>query len=181
MHAFDRLSPTEQHALALDGLIWRSGSLHHHLADPPLLPERAEILRRRLPEWATVAGITAGWLWTGLGRPEPFDLIAPSTPALSPLVRNQWRPRSPRRNPASTTRIKGLQVLSRAATASDLLLCRGDDDVVASQLYQLTEPKSLQEMARAALPGRGHARQDRVRQRVSRVRQWWSDYPVVTR
>lgn len=181
MHPFDRLSPTEQHALALDGVIWRSGSLVHHLQEPPLLPERAHILRRRLPDWATIAGVTAGWLWTGLGRPEPFDLIAPSSPALSPIVRNQWRPRSPRRHPLETMQIRGLQTLTREATASDLLVCRGDDDVVASQLYQLSDSERLGEIARTALSGRRHRGQDRVRQRVSRVRQWWSDYPVVTR
>jgi hypothetical protein len=73
----------ELHALALDGVLWRDGSVIAGSASPPLHLERAALLAERLPDWAIAAGHTAGWVWTGLGHPEPWSLFRPLSPSIS--------------------------------------------------------------------------------------------------
>jgi hypothetical protein len=74
-----------------------------------------------------------------------------------------------------------LTLLSREATITDLLIAPGDDDVAAAQLYALSEETSLRrsiEQVRTTLTTR---QRDTARVRTARVRQWWLDYPEVTR
>lgn len=173
--------PAEQHALTLDGVLWRDGSVIADSASPPLLAERASLVAQVLPDWSIAAGHTAGWVWTGLGHPEPWSLFRPQCPAISPLSRSQWRPRSTKRAGMTTHSFGALTLLTREATITDLLIAPGDDEVAAAQLYALAEQHSLtdsidQVRSRLTAPQR-----DRARVRVARVRQWWRDYPDVTR
>ena len=171
---------TELHALALDGHIWREGSLYGRTALPPLLAERASLLAGRLPKWAIVAGHTAGWLWTGLGKPEPWNILAPTQPAISPIARTQWKPRSARRRLPTST-VGELTALSPEATIEDLLLCPGDNDVAAAQLYTLTTAPALIEVIERVSRRASPRQLDRLRIRTHTVSQWWSNHPVVTR
>ena len=173
--------PAEQHALALDGVLWRDGSLIADSASAPLRAERVSLVARMLPEWAIAAGHTAGWVWTGLGHPEPWSLLRPQNPSISPLSRAEWRPRSTTRPGMTTITLGALTVLTREATVTDLLIAPGDDDVAAAQLYVLSDDHSLKRsinQIRTALTTR---QRDRARVRIARVRQWWRDYPDVTR
>ena len=179
--ALSSFPPAEQHALALDGVLWRDGSVIANSAGPPLLTERASLVAQVLPEWAIAAGHTAGWVWTGLGHPEPWSLFRPQRPAISPLSRAGWKPRSTKRPGMTTTSLGALRVLTREATVTDLLTAPGDDDVAAAQLYALSNDHSLTrsiDQIRAAVTTR---QRDRARVRIARVRQWWRDYPDVTR
>lgn len=173
--------PAEQHALALDGVLWRDGSVTADSASPPLFAERASLVGSVLPEWAIAAGHTAGWVWTGLGHPEPWSLFRPQSPSISPLARAEWRPRSTKRAGMTTETLNRLTVLSREATVTDLLLAPGDDDVAASQLYALSEEASLAHSIDQVRGGLTVRQRDRARVRIARVRQWWRDYPEVTR
>lgn len=174
-------SPTEQHALALDGVLWRDGSVIADSASAPLLAERVSLVAQVLPEWAIAAGHTAGWVWTGLGHPEPWSLFRPQHPSISPLSRAEWRPRSTKRPGMTTYSFGPLTLLSREATITDLLIAPGDDDVAAAQLYALSEDTSLRRSIEQVRPALTTRQRDRARVRTARVRQWWLDYPEVTR
>ncbi len=169
----------ELHALALDGVLWRDGSVIADSASPPLHLERAALLAERLPDWAIAAGHTAGWVWTGLGHPEPWSLFRPLSPSISPLARAEWKPRSSRH--IDRHQIGALYLLSAQATIIDLLTAPGDDDVAASQLFALTAPEELGTHVSEQRRGWNSRQRDRARVRVARVRQWWRDYPDVTR
>ena len=174
-------APSEEHASFLDGTTWRIDSLYFPGPAAPLLATRASVLAKRLPRWAIAAGHTAGWLWTGLGRPEPWNLIAPTTPAISPLSRTTWKPRTKRLEASQITTLHSLAVLSTEACVTDLLTSPGDDDVAAAQLYALCQPGTPSVLTEA-LPSRLTQRQrDRARVRIARVVNWWRDHPVVTR
>lgn len=177
----DTLTDSELHAQALDGDTWRIGSLYSPGVAPPHLDERAALVAHRLPPWAIAAGHTAGWVWGGLGKPEPWDLICPTRPALSPLARTQWKPRARAQSSLHTTVLNGLRLLTPEATAADLLICPGDDQVCAAQLYTLTTTEQLDTIVASHGPSLRPAQRDRARIRISQVRTWWSDHPLVTR
>lgn len=175
------LTDSELHAESLDGDTWRVGSLYSPGIAPPHLNERAALVAARVPQWATAAGHTAGWVWTGLGKPEPWDLICPTRPALSPLVRTQWKPRARRAASIQTTMVAGLCLLTPDANTADLLVSPGDDQVCAAQLYTLTTAEQLDAIVASWAPRLRPAQRDRARIRISQVRAWWSDHPFVTR
>ena len=174
------LSDTELHALSLDGLVWREGSLYGSGPRPPLLAERATLIAARLPDWAIGAGHTAGWVWTGLGRPEPWSVMCAKQPALSPMLRSVWKPRARELHSSDVVSLRGLTLLSPRRTVTDLLVCPGADEVAAAQIYELTTAEGLEEAAGSlgSIPPR---LRERLRLRRAVVNQWWRDYPVVTR
>lgn len=174
------LSDTEERALSLDGLATRHGSMISPSPFPPFLNERAAMARQRVPEWAILRGISAGWVWTGMGRAEPWDLIAQKHPAISPIARQRWKPLV-RVQPAETVAsIRGLRLLSAVETAKDLLTARGDDEVAAAQLFQLSDRSTLRSIARGLGPLTATSRVS-LRARVFLVEKWWDTHPEVTR
>ena len=177
-----RLTVSEESALRLDGLSWSSGSLVWPHPAPPLLPERAEMVRDIVPGWAIVTAHTAAWIYTGMGRAEPWALCVPSKPAISPLQRRQWRPRSISLKPQDVVDLRGLKLTSVPRTVYDLLTWPGSDEVAACQLYLLATPPHLE---RALAPGQFSpltwSTCERARRRTLLVQQWWRDYPLVTR
>lgn len=176
-----QLSDTERHARHLDGEVWRIQSLYGDRPEPPLREERAALLAGRLPEWAVAAGNTAGWVWTGLGKPEPWALICATRPALSPIARTQWHPRAKPLERLELATIRGLRLLARQDCVADLLQHHGEDDVAAAQLYLLTTEDELAQMVSRLREDMNPPARDRARRRVAQVRQWWRDHPVVTR
>ena len=176
----ETLTDTERHALWLDGAIWRQGSLYGAHPGPPLLAERAELVGHRLPNWAIAAGHTAGWVWTGLGRPEPWSLICPTKPAISPITRSAWKPRARQAAELELVSLRGLQLLSPRTTVADLMVCPGDDDVAAAQIYELSTLEDLTDIISQLKPLAPRVR-ERARRRRALVTTWWRDYPVVTR
>lgn len=174
-----RFSHPEESSLRLDGLSWAEGSLVWPHPAPPLLAERAEMVRSIVPDWAIVAAHTAGWVYTGMGRAEPWALYAPSQPAISPLQRQQWKPRSGTLSPDEKASVRGLTLTHLGRTISDLLTWPGNDESAACQLYTLATPESLgNALNMVTLTA---VSRSRARTRRALVEQWWRDYPLVTR
>lgn len=176
----DNLTDVELHAQTLDGDTWRIGSLYSPGLAPPHLNERATMVANRVPQWAIAAGHTAGWVWSGLGTPEPWNLVCATQPALSPLVRTQWKPRARETASLDTTILEALCLLTPEATTADLLTCPGDDQVCAAQLFTLTTAEKLSDVAASCVAGLRPRQRDRARIRISLVRTWWSNHPFVT-
>ena len=155
-------------ARVLDGEAQRIGSLYWPRPEPPLLAERARLIQDSIPPGTIAAGVSAGWVWTGMGVPTPLSLIAASQPAPSPLARHQWKIRSVKVSPDDVTTRSGLTLLTPDATAEDLWRCDAPDDVAAAQLFWLS-----------AQPPResGHP----ARRRQALIDSWQARYPWATR
>ena len=177
------LSNAEEYALALDGHSWRQGSLISPHPAPPLLKQRAKLVYERIPDWAVVAGHTAGWVWSGMGRAEPWSLLAPIVPAISPMARQTWKPRSQLGFENALTSVANLRLLSLEATQTDLLTCEGVDEQIACQLFCLMRPETIRAIVDRARqrPGYTATKRERLRRRVTLTRLWWDAHPDVTR
>lgn len=147
----------------------------------PSLQERAMLVRNALPPWAIASGTTAGWVWTGMGTPDPWTILRPEQPAISPLDRTSWRARI--RNPRhhDITRLNGLTLLERRSCVREILLGGGDIDMSATQIMVLTDEatKTLESRThdrRASSHARAHA--DAV---LLRLRYLRDTYPDITR
>lgn len=176
-------SNAEEYALALDGHSWRQGSLISPHPAPPLLKQRAQLVLERIPEWAVAAGNTAGWVWSGMGRAEPWSLLAPTAPAISPIARQTWKPRSQFGHETRLTSVDQLRLLNVEATQEDLLTCEGVDEQIACQLFCLIRPGAIQEVVERVRARSGYttAKRERLRRRVTLTRLWWDAHPEVTR
>jgi hypothetical protein len=147
----------------------------------PSAPERAALLRDALPTWVIVSGTTAGWVWTGMGMPEPWCVLRVEKPGLSPLERTKWRAAlwSPVHH--SSTRLAGLTLLDKDCTAREVLLGSAPVDVAVAQLLFLTRDddatlRSRCGERRASATQRKHA--ERVLERLAVAR---GHYPDITR
>jgi hypothetical protein len=127
----------EMSSLVLDGEALSIGDFFWPRPDPPLLAERAWLVATHLPSGTLAAGITAGWVWSGIGRPTPLSLIAKTQPAPSPLARHQWKIRGIRVPTTNCQKLGSLTVLTREATWEDLWRADGPDEVAAAQLFCL--------------------------------------------
>ncbi len=109
----------------------------------PTLHERASLIAQVLPAWAIASGRTAGWVWTGMGQPEPWSVLRPLLPAPSPLERLEWGARTlnPVHHPVRT--IQGLRLVAPEATALDILLHDHCPDVAAAQVVMLSGSATL--------------------------------------
>jgi hypothetical protein len=155
-------------ARVLDGEALRIGSLYWPRPEPPLLMERARLIASAIPSGTIAAGVTAGWVWTGMGIPTPLSLIAASSPSPSPLIRHEWRIRGVKAHDTHITRMGPLTLLTPHATANDLWTCEADNEVASAQLFWLD----------SAPPNNN---QEQTRRRQGLVGQWRADYPWATR
>ena len=155
-------------ARVLDGEALRIGTLYWPRPEPPLLIERARLLASAIPPGTIAAGVSAGWVWTGMGLPTPLSLIAARSPAPSPLVRHSWKVRGVKVPAGDTTTLGPLTLLTPAVTAMDLWRCEAADDIAAAQLWWwgAAAPDTLTE-------------QGRRRQAI--IRAWQANYPWATR
>jgi hypothetical protein len=155
-------------ARVLDGEALRIGTLYWSRPEPPLLAERARLLASVIPPGTIAAGVSAGWVWTGMGLPTPLSLIAAVSPAPSPLVRHEWKIRGVKVPASDITSLGPLTLLTRDATKQDLWRCDGPDDVAAAQLFWLkttpSPPQHPQALRRHAL-----------------IDAWLDNYPWATR
>lgn len=157
-------------ARVLDGEGLRIGDWFWPRPDPPLLAERARLVRQHIPPGTLAAGVSAGWVWTGMGLPTPVSLIALRQPAPSPLARHEWKIRGVSPGPDDTTTVAGLCLLTQAATVRDLWQVSAQDDVAAAQLFWLG----------AAVPTDARATQA-ARRRAETLAAWLRDYPWANR
>jgi len=113
------------------------GSLVHSRPWFPSRAERAKLVRHHLPTWAVASGITAGWVWTGMGSPEPWCVLREEKPGISPLDRVQWRARI-RGAHHTVMHVSGLPIVSPRCTVKELLRGEGEIDVCATQIMMLS-------------------------------------------
>ena len=155
-------------ARVLDGEALRIGTLYWPRPEPPLLLERATLVSHAMPAGTIAAGVSAGWVWTGMGLPTPLSLIAAQSPAPSPLVRHAWRVRGVKIPPNDLTTVGPLTLLTPSAAAEDLWTCDGVDEVAAAQLWWWgPEPPSN--------------RSEPAVRRQALIEAWQANYPWATR
>lgn len=153
-------------------------------SDRPWFPsrfERADLLARLFPSWAIASAHTAGWVWSGMGRPEPWTLLRPASPEISPLERTKWRARRLNESRHGVVAIGNLHLLDSSCVVREILIGEGGIDACASQIALLTHVSaaSLLELsagARTSIHQRDHAAL--VVERVIFLRE---RYPDITR
>ncbi len=125
--------------MILQGLALNLGTMTWLKPHFPTLDERAGLVAKALPLWAVASSHTAGWVWTGMGSPEPWSVLRRQSPGLSPLERTRWSAKllSPLHHRAVT--IGTLWLLDRRSTAMEVLLHAPDIDASAAQLIILEE------------------------------------------
>lgn len=155
-------------ARVLDGEALRIGALYWPRPEPPLLMERARLLASAIPAGTIAAGVSAGWVWTGMGVPTPLSLIAAASPAPSPLARHSWKIRGVKVPVADIVTMGPLTLLTPEATQRDLWRAEGPDDVAAAQLWWWG----------GDLPEITHEPASR---RQALIRTWRANYPWATR
>lgn len=165
----DSLDYSDLTARVLDGEALRIGELYWTRPDPPLLPERAQLVMKAIPRGTLAAGITAGWVWTGMGLPTPLSLIARAHPAPSPLVRHQWKVRGIAVPGSEVTSLGDLVLLTPEATVQDVWTAGHHDDVAAAQLYHFDADLNRRPDTPTA------------HRRAKLVTTWRSAYPWATR
>jgi len=170
-----------EQAQVANGYSLRIGSMMWPRPYFPTRVERARLVRNNLPGWAIASGQTAGFIWTGMGNPEPWMLVRHSLPALSPLVRTVWPSslRSPDRHRLEM--ISGLLVTCPDDTAIEILLHEADVDSASAQLLMLTRA-SVEELREAALARRAAPRvRDFSSKVLAKLEKYRRDYPDITR
>lgn len=100
--------------------------------------ERATLLLHHLPSWAIASGVTAGWVWSGIGQPEPWSLLRPVRPEISPLERTAWKARVLNATRHHVVSIANLTLLDVPSAVIDILLSCAAIDTCASQLIVMT-------------------------------------------
>jgi hypothetical protein len=105
----------------------------------PTIHERAALVAGLIPSWAIASGRTAGWVWTGMGLPEPWNVLRPPQPAPSPLDRMEWGARTlnPAHHPVEY--FEGLTLVAPEATVLDILLRDDCPDTAGAQVMILSE------------------------------------------
>lgn len=158
-HEAMAISHRDSYALRA-GTALRIGSIVWPRPYYPTLHERARLVAQIIPPWAIASGRTAGWVWTGMGEPEPWSVLRPIQPAPSPLERLEWSARTLSLNQHALVRLENLVLLSGESVAIELLLRDQCVDTVSTQVALLTQSPTH------TLREQCHARRMTQRQRV---------------
>jgi hypothetical protein len=121
------------------GTAMRIGSIVWPRPYFPTVHERAALIAGLIPSWAIASGRTAGWVWSGMGLPEPWNVLRPAQPAPSPLDRMEWSART--LNPAHhhVEHFEGLMLVAPQAAVLDILLTEHCPDTAGAQVMILSE------------------------------------------
>jgi len=180
-HTLAMQPSVEQQSDVAEGTSLRIGSLVWPRAYFPSRAERAALVKSYLPHWAIATGQTAGFVFTGMGSPEPWTLLRQSVPAISPLERTSWP--SSLVNPAHhrLLLIGGLWLTREADTVIETLLRPGCPTSAATQLLFLCDTP-VEKLASATQTRRAsaHSRHGAgiILQDLAQLR---DDYPDITR
>ena len=168
----------EGSALILHGLARGIGDVAWPQPSSPFSADRATLLAATLPRWAVAAGNTAGWVWTGMGLPQPWSLLCRKGPAPSPMARAQWKPRQRIVPDTSLRTLRGLVLLSPSETARDLLTTPGSDEAAVAPLFVLLEVAGDEEVALLwqKAPRQSGEISERARRRLTLLEQWRKTY-----
>jgi hypothetical protein len=162
------------HSLRIGSMVWPRPYF-------PTRAERAQLIKTYLPGWAIASAQTAGFIWTGMGSPEPWMLVRHPFPALSPLVRTDWPSsvRSPNRHRLEL--ISGLLVTCPEDTAIEILLHEGNVDSATAQLLILTRD-SVRDLRAASMARRAAPKvRDFTSKVLTKLSEYRSNYPDITR
>lgn len=166
--AMEKTDYSEYTARLLEGEALLIGDLRWPRPEPPLRLERAGMLADAIPPGTIAAGVSAGWVWTGMGIPTPLSLIASRSPAPSPLSRHEWKIRGVVTSDQDIAVVGSLSLLTPEATRRDLWRCPATDEVAVALLFWLgTVPTEQTDDLHAARSGL--------------LRRWRQDYPWATR
>ncbi len=173
---------TNQHHAALRaGTALKIGSIVWPRPYFPTIHERATLVARLIPSWAIATGRTAGWVWTGMGLPEPWNVLRPAQPAPSPLDRMEWGARTLKRGQHHTEVFGGLTLVAPETAALEILLRDGCPDIAGTQVAMLT-PLPTIELRQRALQGRVTlAQRKRLETLLLAVDNLRRRYPDITR
>lgn len=156
------------------------GSLVHCRPWFPSRSERAALVKNYLPPWAVASGITAGWVWTGMGSPEPWCVLREEKPGISPIERIHWRARI-RGAHHQVTSLNELRIVTPLCTVKEILRGEGQIDVCATQIMVLSDIPS-EDLAKASADRRASATERMHRSRVlARLDYLRFRYPDITR
>lgn len=147
----------------------------------PLVTERAALVKTLLPSWAIASGPTAGWVWTGMGYPEPWCVLRKRTPALSPISRTAWSARVVRETGHRVVELNGLLLLDRRSAALEVLYSGINIDVAAAQLFFLMEHTPLRMMDREDGGRRTPLERHNAHRVLERMKKLARLYPDITR
>lgn len=176
------MEPTATERLSVRmGYAMMVGSLVQDRPWFPTLIERAMLVKKALPSWATASGTTAGWVWTGMGNPDPWCVLRPAHPEVSPLERTLWRARQWNPRHHEVTLVNGLSLLTTRSCVREILLGGADIDVSATQIMMLSNAaeETLRHQSlerRASATHRSHSRE--ILERLAYLR---ATYPDITR
>lgn len=174
------MNHTLDRSLILSGNALDMGSLRWTRPYFPTRDERAGLVGSFLPSWAVASAHTSGWVWTGMGSPEPWSVLRAESPALSPLERQHWHAGVISHH--HTVRTMGaLHLLDPCSTMMEILLRCENIDSAAAQIFALqtgldTPLHTLPHRRRASPASRTRAL--RIIERVSELQEL---YPDITR
>ncbi len=126
------------HSALRAGTAVRVGSILWPRPYFPTVHERASLVAGLIPPWAIATGRTAGWVWTGMGLAEPWNVLRPAQPAPSPLERMEWGARTLKSNQHQIEVLGGLTLVSPETAALEILLRDGCPDSAATQVAMLS-------------------------------------------
>ena len=173
MHTVSQQSSlSDGEALSFGGLLWPRPYV-------PARVERATLVHSALPAWAIPSGTTAAWIWTGMGLPTPLTVLRPSSPAISPLVREYWKARELLESRHHVTTVGGYTVLDPLSTERDLFTHDDSIDSCATQilfLRALTHPS--RPLGALRLSPTQRERMAVIEERIARLQR---RYPDITR
>lgn len=147
----------------------------------PSVTERAALVENLLPSWAIASGPTAGWVWTGMGYPEPWCVLRKRTPALSPIARTAWSARVVRETGHRVVELNGLLLLDRRSAALEVLYSGINIDVAAAQLFFLIGPSPHRIMDNGRCGRRTPLERHNAHRVIERVNTLARLYPDITR
>ena len=159
-------------SLSLGGLYWPRPYF-------PTRAERATLISEVIPSWATPSGITAAWIWTGMGLPTPLCVLRPAAPAISPLERERWKARELRSHKHGLVQVAGYQVLDPPSAEKELLRSPQSIDLLATQIFFLRSLEfPLPDISVVRLSA---AQRERATLIMERVQELTELYPDITR
>lgn len=147
----------------------------------PSLWERAALVKAHMPHWAIATGQTAGFVFTGMGSPEPWTLLRHAIPAISPLERTAWS--SSLVNPENhhLVNISGLWLTNREDTVMETLLRIGPVKTAATHILMLCTTSAEDLLTMTVTRRAGPQTREFAQAVLSELAELRANYPDITR
>lgn len=176
------MQPTvEEQSQVADGHSLRIGPLIWPRPYFPSCWERAALVKDYLPRWAIATGQTAGFVFTGMGSPEPWTLLRHAVPAISPLERTAWASSLVNPTHHHLVRMSGLWLTCRQDTVMETLLRKGGVESAATQIMMLSDTSADDLRTLAGMRRAGPSTREFAAAVLVELTQLRADYPDITR